>query len=490
MALACLAVWFCCTNGYVLFYGDAQAHLNISRSIFDSVNPGYDQIGTVWLPVLHVLGLPLVGETALWSNGLAGAIPVAGCLVLAGSCLFLTARSVYADKVAAFVSLACFALNPNVLYLGSIPMTEIVFLAGLFVLLFAFCRYRVSRRRIWMAVAIGASWGMSLTRYDGWFLIPFAAFWFAAVSLPERRIRAFATFALLAGLAPIYWLGHCWWETGNALDFFNGPYSAKAIQAGKPYPGFHDWGAAFTYYGAAGRDCAGWPLILLGTLGGACAMAKEKYAVPLFLVLTPAFYVWSIHSSGTPVFVRELWPHGLYNTRYGIAVVALAAFLAGAIVLVLPARRRKLAIFVPLLAMTPWLFWPSLDNVICWKESQVNSEARRAWTNRAASLLRARYQRDTGVLASFGDLTGIFCRAGIPLRQVIHEGSGPIWDAMIKRPDLLHIPEWAIAQRGTLSDKALASAGSYRVQRVVAVRDAPPLDIYREIDKRQTANRK
>ncbi len=161
--------------------------------------------------------------------------------------------------------------------------------------------------------------------------------------LADDRLRIFITFAALASLAPLYWTAHCWWETGNPLDFINGPYSAKAIQAGKPYPGLHDWAAAITYYGAAGRDCAGWPLVLLGALGAACALAREKYSVLGFLLLTPAFYVWSLHSSSTPVFVRELWPYGLYNTRYGVALIALAAFAAGGTVLFLPARRRVFA---------------------------------------------------------------------------------------------------------------------------------------------------
>src|SRR5690349_18325488 len=50
-ALAALAVSWCSHHGYILYYGDAQSHLNLSRSIVDSRTPGYDQLGTVWLPV-------------------------------------------------------------------------------------------------------------------------------------------------------------------------------------------------------------------------------------------------------------------------------------------------------------------------------------------------------------------------------------------------------------------------------------------------------
>ena len=37
-----------------------ESHLNISRALIDSRTPGYDQLGTVWLPVLHLLCLPFV----------------------------------------------------------------------------------------------------------------------------------------------------------------------------------------------------------------------------------------------------------------------------------------------------------------------------------------------------------------------------------------------------------------------------------------------
>ena len=44
------AAWFH-SQGYLLYYGDAEAHLNIARRIVDSHNAGYDQIGSPWLHV-------------------------------------------------------------------------------------------------------------------------------------------------------------------------------------------------------------------------------------------------------------------------------------------------------------------------------------------------------------------------------------------------------------------------------------------------------
>ena len=479
--LAALAVLWCYGNGYILYYGDAQSHLNLSRSIIDSRTPGYDQLGTVWLPVLHVICLPFVGNMALWSTGLAGAIPVCICFVAAGLFFYYAARDAYSSRLAAAVVLACFALNPNILYLATIPMTEIVFAASLGALLFSMFRFRSTQSRAYLLLGVFASWFMSLTRYEGWFLIPFSAFAFAAFA-KRRRLRTFIVFGALAALAPLYWCAHNWWETSNALDFYNGPYSASAIQGGKPYPGYHDWLIAAHYYSKAGELCAGWGLVVLGGFGAICAALKKVLAPLLFLFLIPTFYVLSVHSSGLPIHVPGLWPHSYYNTRYGIAVVFLAAFAAGAIPLLLPPRARRYAWALPIVAVIPWLVHPSPEHWICWKESQVNSDSRRVWTSAAASFFNARYTRGQGILtmSGSGDMAGILCRARIPLAQALHEGNGPAWLAATSRPDLFHPAAWALAQNGDKLSRAMQKYPSvYQPAMQVKTKDDPVLQIFR-----------
>src|SRR3984893_1145787 len=75
-------------HGYTLYYGDAEAHLNIARRVLDSRTPGPEQLGTVWLPLPHMLMLPLVLRGHWWRSGLAGAIPSAAGFIAAGSFLF------------------------------------------------------------------------------------------------------------------------------------------------------------------------------------------------------------------------------------------------------------------------------------------------------------------------------------------------------------------------------------------------------------------
>ena len=79
--LAFLALIVCFSQGYVLLYGDAVAHLGIARRILDSRNPGLVQLGGVWLPLPHLLMLPFVQKVAWWQSGLAGAWPSLACYI-------------------------------------------------------------------------------------------------------------------------------------------------------------------------------------------------------------------------------------------------------------------------------------------------------------------------------------------------------------------------------------------------------------------------
>ncbi len=92
----------------------------------------------------------------------------------------------------------------------------------------------------------------------------------------------------------------------------------------------------------------------------------------LLLALPPVFYVWSMHSSGTPIFVPDLWPFSWYNTRYALAVLPLAAFCAGA-GRVSQALGRANASPIVIVDWQRRRSSPERGLAICWKESEVNS---------------------------------------------------------------------------------------------------------------------
>src|SRR5271155_895987 len=69
----------------LLLYGDAVAHINIARRVFDSQTPGLLQLGTVWLPLPHLLMIPFLWSDSMWQNGVGGSIPSMIAYVLAAA---------------------------------------------------------------------------------------------------------------------------------------------------------------------------------------------------------------------------------------------------------------------------------------------------------------------------------------------------------------------------------------------------------------------
>ena len=482
VALSAAAIAVCYANGWLLYYGDAEAHLNIARRILDSRTPGYDQVGTVWLPLPHWLMLPLVRVDGLWRNGLAGAIPSGIAFVLAGTFLFLAARRIFDCGWAALAATALWALNPNVLYLQSIPMTESVFSACLMAL--AYFSVRFAETQGWGAVAGAglAACAATLTRYEGWFLLPFAALYFA-IAARRHRLGVALLFAFLAGLGPLFWLGHNWWLTTDPLAFYRGPYSARAIQGNAPYPGKGDWLQAFLYYRTSAQLCAGPCLSVMALAGALAALFRRAFWPLLLLALPGAFIVWSMHSSGTPIFLPVLPPFSYYNSRYGMAVLPLLALSAAALVSVVPRPLRGvLALLAVLAALVPWLAHPRPSSWVTWEESRVNSVARRQWTLAAADYLRPRYLPGSGILTGFGDLTGIYRTLGIPLRQTFTPDNGLPFQAASIRPELfLHEP-WVITMGGasaqTVVNRAARVGIVYSLEKSIVVKDSPVVEIY------------
>jgi hypothetical protein len=478
VTISALAVLYFWRQGYLNWWGDAAAHLNIARRIVDGRNPGYEQIGTVWLPLPHVLMLPFAAVDGLWQSGLAGSIPSGVCFVLAGLLLFLIARRSLGCEWAGWTAVLLFALNPNMLYLQSLAMTEAVFVCAVLLTLYA-----TLREKAWLA-GLGLLAG-TLTRYEGWVLIPVVVLYFF-----WRDRWAGIVVGMIASLGPLYWLGHNFVFHGDALDFYRGVGSAKWIYEQGLAKGYgpaptegHPLVAA-QYYGVASRLFTGIPLLVLGGIGGIASLARRTWWPLFFLSMGPAFFVMSMQGSGAEIHVPLLPPHGYYNTRYAMIVLPLAALAAAAIPAVLPERsRRAVTALVVLIGIIPWLAYPKQENWVTWKESQVNSEARRAWTRAAAGYLRDKYVPGRGIVAHFGDQTEIFREAGIGLRQVVHDGDGLYFQAIVRRPEVFLWQEWVVTIMGDPLSRGMlvytSKSPRYRRVKMVEEKGAPAIEIWR-----------
>ena len=104
------AVCWSWRNHAFLLYGDAEAHIHIARRLFDSHRPGITQLGSVWLPLPHLVLAPSIAVDSWWRNGFGPAIPSAACYVLACLGLYRLARK-WLTPAAAWVALLLFLVD-------------------------------------------------------------------------------------------------------------------------------------------------------------------------------------------------------------------------------------------------------------------------------------------------------------------------------------------------------------------------------------------
>src|SRR5687768_17753534 len=73
--LAGVAAWLVyLQEGLVLSHYDAKAHLVVARRVIDSLTPGWQQLGAVWLPLPHLIQLLPTQVDLLYRTGAFGSM--------------------------------------------------------------------------------------------------------------------------------------------------------------------------------------------------------------------------------------------------------------------------------------------------------------------------------------------------------------------------------------------------------------------------------
>ncbi|MHB8302216.1 MAG: hypothetical protein ACYDC6_05155 [Acidobacteriaceae bacterium] len=460
--LATASLIYCARRNFLLLYGDAVAHLHIARRVFDSLNPGFRQLGSVWLPLPHLLMLPFVQRTDWWQSGLAGTIPSMASYVLACVGIYLLARQWLRPALAVLVFLA-FALNPGLLYMSVTAMTEPLFLALMVWSAVHLTAFESAVRKGDARAARAALFKLTLvlvaavfTRYDGWILGTLAwllaAYWTLQHGWWRGRANAavFAVFTVLLLAAPFAWLGYNWHIYGDPLDFLRGPYSAKAIElrttkpGSSPYPGWHHARVAFLYYvksakmGAAPLRCGRW-LLLMAFAGTAYALrvfrGSALPAAMLFWLPVP-FYAYSVAYGSVPIFLPVWFPHAFYNTRYGMEMLpAFALFPAFAVLAIVKKRpqwgRAIVGFALVLIVASDATLLHSTPLVL--QEAKVNSATRMPFEQALASRLMLLPPQSTLMMYTSAHI-GALQQIGFPLRQTINEGDYKLWSGALANP--------------------------------------------------------
>jgi hypothetical protein len=229
-AISIGALLFYFHQGAILLYGDAVAHINIARRVFDSRTPGLLQLGTVWLPLPHVLDIPFIVNDRMWQSGLGASIPSMIAYIAGTVGVFRLVRGL-ASRAAAWVGALTYALNPNLIYMQATEALYLAFFIWAAVCFSEFARQAgddpVRARKSLARCGIMVSAAM-LARYDGWFLAAGIALgavivvWRSRPRATELR-RGFAIFLLLTGATAAFFFAYNRFAFGHALEFATGP---------------------------------------------------------------------------------------------------------------------------------------------------------------------------------------------------------------------------------------------------------------------------
>ena len=428
--------------GLTLSHYDARGHLIVARRIIDSITPGWQQIGAVWLPLPHLLNaLPVQIDAFYRSGASAVAISVASFVVAAAAIAWIVLQ-LTESAPAAVAATAVFVLNPNVVYLQATPMTEPLLL-GLTVLGVAMLLDWSTHEPSRSAATIGTVLALAcLTRYEAWPVTCAAlaaAAWtrwrrgqpLSASIIAVARVAAYPTAAILAfALFSRVVVGQ-WFVSG---DFFVPDNKAQGL----PIAAVNEiiWGT---------RALSGRMTIVLGVAGcialaaaGLFVRRRAGALIALSLAATAAV-PWAAFVDGHP-----------FRIRYMVPLIAIEAVAAGWLVDVLAlfverpfhgrgrgperaAPRTGLAILVcgmALYELHP--FDAKAAMVVEAQWDRVNVAPRREVTR----CLKARY-RGESIMASMGSLGHYMqetSHEGFNVRDFLHEGNGDIWLAALDTP--------------------------------------------------------
>ena len=445
LAVAAFSLHFFYVRGLINLYGDAIAHMEGARRLSDSLTSGWDELGSSWLPLYHFLVAPLAANDHLWRTGLGGGIVSAAAFAIAAWFVFRLGAEMNRNVAAGWVALVGFLLCANMLAVSSTPLTEPLNIMWAVLVVWALFRFQQGGSVMTLAAAGIAAFFGSLTRYDGWYLIPFGAM-FALLARPRglgQRVRDAMIFCGIGAAGPVLWVLHDWRRYGNPLEFYNGPYSAKAIYAhqllttGFHYPTEGSYLLSARYYIEDVKLVIGAMSLELAVLGFAVWAVDRRDQLrrsSALLFLVPLlFYIQSMASAAVPIYVPTLFPHTYYNLRYGLEMLPAVALFPSFLISARLAGIRRLLATAAVIAILAMQFAASvrggaasIGNV---QESLQNTPCRTRSEQALIDLLRRDY---TGamILTANGKHPCVMPTLDIPYRHTLTELNRRYWDML------------------------------------------------------------
>ncbi|MFC9773324.1 MULTISPECIES: glycosyltransferase family 39 protein [unclassified Pseudarthrobacter] len=450
--LACL---YTTSSGSNLDYSDAQSHLTIARRVFDSKAPGFEQLGTVWLPMPHLLLMPFIINLWMFSTGWGACILGTLALAATASGLYRIAARLGYGRAGRLAAVLVVLANPAILYTYTTALTEPVLLMCLVAGMAGLAHWATSRRRMSageLAVFAGIPSGAAvLSRYEGWALVLTGTLFVLITELRRSgQVREALTmasgYAMVPAAAVLWWLSYNWAIYGNPLEFMFGQYSAyaqqKNITDGGLLPTKGNLGLTLWTFHWSLFETLGVVVLAAAACGAVVVVFRRGIATSTLLIAVTgsayAFALVSLYLGQTAINNDHSLPSTWWNNRFALTALPLAAVLAAAFVHEATRRRRTRSLVAAALLLAValqnawWLQDPAGRLAILAEgrmshESNTDSFAAARWLKdhyRGGGILMDESARGNAVLPTMG----------IPLGNIYNRASGDHFAPALDEP--------------------------------------------------------
>lgn len=467
-------------QGTVLAYKDSISHMEIARRVIDSPTAGFGQLGGVWLPLPHLLMLPFVWDNWLYYSGLAGALSGMASYVVASIFVYRIVFDLVGKKLPALAGVLVFMANPNILYMQSTPMTELLLFACMLGMVYFLQRWIQTEEYKYLIYSGMAALLGSLSRYEAWVLfaallvVMFLAGWRKRYGQPLNMLRgliwkryrqenrlggSFLTFLFIGGLGILGWIAWDGLLLGNPLYFQDGQYAKPSLWVGSADKAVGHLSVALRTYLFAMTDNLHLVIVVLMLVGLLVILVKERLSLKslptLALFVLFPFYVYAIYKGQRPLHVTQIEhfkdaSDDLYNVRFGLLMILPAAILIGYLTAQFNWRRiGKILIALSCTAVAAVALvvtvksFRSNGGIITEEESVLYlHQGYTDQSNATSRYLRHNYNGGLVLMQSFGNDLVLF-KAQVPLKNNIYEGNYRLWGAALNHP-LAHHVRWII----------------------------------------------
>lgn len=430
-------------NGLGLSYNDARSHLDIGRRVVEGLKPGIAQIGSVWLPLPHLLMVPTIWNDFMWHTGLSGAIQSMISFVATGVLIYKFLEKINVKIFGRLLAVFVFVANINVLYMQSTAMTELLLLATLMAGIYYFVDWHRSENILDLVKSAFYIMLASLIRYEGWFLVGFAAFILLLTTFKKRGYKtaegAIILFLTLGGVGIFLWFVWNQLIFKDALYFILGPFSAHAQQeqlaeAGNlATKGNLIFSLKIYLYSVIYNSYAF--TFFLGLIGSVMFFFDRNIKPSIKIASTTlfsafVFNILALYLGFSVLFIQGLSGNTWFNVRYGLMLMPVTAIFIG--YMVDRAKSFKWVVFGLLIFVTFFAFANS--DAVTIDDARVGSSQKNVsqvsgWLHNNAA------DKPGFVLISVASHDAVVFSSGLPMSKFIHEGTGAYWESAVSSPD-------------------------------------------------------